>query len=109
MATPIAHKGVVAGSKVVAMTMVDVLTKPELRRRAKDYFVNVQTKDQKYVPMIGPDDKPPIEINTDVMAKFRPQMAPFYYDAERYPTYLDQLGIKWPPTELTPPKGTRVD
>ncbi|CAN7176406.1 amidohydrolase [Phenylobacterium sp. LjRoot164] len=109
MATPIAHKGVVAGSKVVAMTMVDVLTKPELRRQAKDYFVNVQTKDQKYVPMIGPDDKPPIEINTDVMAKFRPQMAPFYYDAERYPTYLDQLGIKWPPTELTPPKGTRVD
>ena len=109
MATPIAHKGVVAGSKVVAMTMVDVLTKPELRRQAKDYFVNVQTKDQKYVPMIGPDDKPPIEINTDVMARFRPQMAPFYYDAERYPTYLDQLGIKWPPTELTPPKGTRVD
>ena len=72
MATPIAHKGVVAGSKVVAMTMVDVLTKPELRRQAKDYFVNVQTKDQKYVPMIGPDDKPPIEINTDVMARFRP-------------------------------------
>ena len=36
MATPIAHKGVVAGSKVVAMTMVDVLTKPELRRQAKE-------------------------------------------------------------------------
>lgn len=109
MATPIAHKGVVAGSKVVAMTMVDVLTKPELRSQAKDYFEKVQTKDQKYVPMIGPNDKPPIEINTDVMARFRPEMQKYYYDPARYPTYLDQLGIKWPPTELTPPKGTRVD
>src|SRR5690606_33290229 len=54
MATPIAHKGVVAGSKVIAMTMVDVLTRPELRKQARDYFVDVQTKDQKYVPMIGP-------------------------------------------------------
>ena len=30
MATPIAHKGVTAGAKVQAMTMLDLLTKPEL-------------------------------------------------------------------------------
>ena len=30
MATPIAHKGVVAGAKVVGMTVIDLLTKPEL-------------------------------------------------------------------------------
>src|SRR5215469_11882366 len=35
MATPIAHKGVVAGSKVIAMTVVDLLTRPELVREAK--------------------------------------------------------------------------
>ena len=23
-------------------------------------------------------------------------MRPFYYDAAKYPTYLDQLGIKYP-------------
>ena len=109
MATPIAHKGVVAGSKVVAMTMVDVLTRPDLRVQAKDYFVKVQTKDQKYVPMLAASDKPPIEINTEVMAKYRPQMAKYYYDQDRYPTYLDQLGVKWPPTALTPPTGTKVD
>src|SRR6202035_4470229 len=28
MATPIAHKGVVAGAKVQAMTMIDILTNP---------------------------------------------------------------------------------
>ena len=109
MATPIAHKGVVAGSKVIAMTMVDVLTRPELRKQAKDYFVNVQTKDQKYVPMIGANDNPPVELNGEVMAKYRPEMRKFYYDPAKHPTYLDQLGVKWPVTDLTPPEGYKVD
>lgn len=109
MATPVAHKGVVAGSKVVAMTMMDVLTRPDLRSQAKDYFVKVQTKDQKYVPMLAATDKPPIEINTEVMAKYRPEMRKYYYDQDRYPTYLEQLGIKWPPTQLSPPKGQAID
>lgn len=30
MATPIAHKGVMAGAKVMAMTMIDLLTKPAI-------------------------------------------------------------------------------
>src|SRR5262245_31742974 len=47
MATPIAHKGVIAGAKVQAMTMLDILTKPELVKTAWDYFNNVQTKDTK--------------------------------------------------------------
>ena len=45
MATPIAHKGVVAGAKVQAMTMLDILLHPELVKKAWDYFNNVQTKD----------------------------------------------------------------
>ena len=109
MATPVAHKGVVAGSKVVAMTMMDVLTRPDLRTQAKDYFVKVQTKDQKYVPMLAATDKPPIEINTEVMAKYRPEMRKYYYDQDRYPTYLEQLGIKWPPAQLSPPAGKAID
>jgi aminobenzoyl-glutamate utilization protein B len=40
MATPIAHKGVVAGSKVVAMTTLDLLASDKLRRDARDYFDN---------------------------------------------------------------------
>ena len=38
MATPIAHKGVVAGAKVVGMTVIDLLTKPELVDQAWKYF-----------------------------------------------------------------------
>jgi aminobenzoyl-glutamate utilization protein B len=96
MATPIAHKGVVAGAKVMAMTVLDLLTKPELRTQAKAYFTDVQTKDEKYVPMISATDKPQIQLNSEIMATYRPQMRKFYYDASRYPTYLDQLGVSFP-------------
>ena len=47
MATPIAHKGATAGAKVQAMTMLDLLLKPELVDQAWDYFRNVQTKDHE--------------------------------------------------------------
>src|SRR4051794_38517311 len=38
MATPIAHKGVQYGAKVVALTVIDLLTRPELVTQAWDYF-----------------------------------------------------------------------
>jgi aminobenzoyl-glutamate utilization protein B len=96
MATPIAHKGVVSGAKVVALTTLDLLTKPALRKAARDYFVNVQTKDQKYVPMLSASDRPALEINSDIMARYKPELQKYYYDPSRYPTYLEQLGIKFP-------------
>ena len=96
MATPIAHKGVVAGAKVIAMTTLDLLTNTDLRARSKDYFVNVQTKKETYVPMMSDADKPQIQINADIMATYREQMRKNYYDSARYPTYLDQIGVKFP-------------
>ena len=97
MATPIAHKGVVAGAKVMAMTTLDLLVRPELIPAAKAYFTDVQTKDQKYVPMLSATDKPHVEINADTMEDFRPAMRKFYYDAAKHTTYLQQLGVAWPP------------
>jgi aminobenzoyl-glutamate utilization protein B len=96
MATPIAHKGVTAGAKTQAMTMLDILLRTELVDQAWDYFRNVQTKEMKYEPLIRPQDKPAIELNTDIMAKFRPEMRKFYYDPLKYKTYLEQLGIQYP-------------
>jgi aminobenzoyl-glutamate utilization protein B len=95
-ATPIAHKGVVAGAKVQAMTVLDLLTKPELVKSAWDYFNNVQTKDVKYIPFITRDTPPPTFLNKAILEKYREQMRKFYYDPTKYPTYLDQLGIKYP-------------
>jgi aminobenzoyl-glutamate utilization protein B len=96
MATPIAHKGVVAGAKVQAMTMLDILTKPELVKAAWSYFNDVQTKDMKYIPFIARDTPPPTWLNKGILEKYRPEMKKYYYDPSKYPTYLDQLGIKYP-------------
>ncbi|MEY3268721.1 MAG: hypothetical protein RL480_1481 [Pseudomonadota bacterium] len=102
MATPIAHKGVVNGAKVVAMTVLDLLTTPKLVSDAKTYFTDVQLKTDKYDPVLSPEDKPAIWLNTDVMNRLRPAMEKFYYDPAKYPSYLEQLGIDYEKVAMTP-------
>ncbi|NKF24429.1 amidohydrolase [Solimonas sp. C16B3] len=96
MATPIAHKGIVAGAKVQAMNLLDLMTEPKLLASAHDYFDNVQTKDIKYTPLLRPQDTPAIHSNEATMAEFRPAMEKYYYDPKKYDTYLEQLGIHYP-------------
>jgi aminobenzoyl-glutamate utilization protein B len=96
MATPIAHKGVVAGGKVMAMTMLDLLLRPELVKDAWTFFNDVQSKEGTYKPLIRSEDEPAVYLNAASMERFRPQMRKYYYDPSRYPTYLEQLGIKYP-------------
>ncbi len=96
MATPIAHKGCVAGAKATALTLVDIFTNPKIVADAKDYFVNIQTKDTKYKPFISAADPAPIYLNKEIMDRYREQMKPFYYQPDKYSTYLEQLGIKYP-------------
>jgi aminobenzoyl-glutamate utilization protein B len=103
MATPIAHKGVIAGAKAQAMTMLDILTNPEIVQKAWDYFNNVQTKTMKYTSFIRDGDKPSTFLNEKTMEKYRPLMKTLYYDPSKYDNYLDQLGIKYP-TVRTPAK-----
>jgi len=96
MATPIAHKGVVAGAKAQAMTVLDLLMRPDVVSQAWEYFRTVQTKGVTYTPLIRPEDKPAIWLNEETMAKYRPELKKYYYDPTKYKTYLDQLGIKYP-------------
>ena len=96
MATPIAHKGVVAGAKVQAMTILDLLLAPKVVADAWDYFRTVQTKDVKYRPFIAATDQPAIWLNAEKMARYRDEMRKYYYDPSKFATYLDQLGIKYP-------------
>jgi aminobenzoyl-glutamate utilization protein B len=95
-ATPIAHKGANAGAKVLAMTVLDFLTKPEKLDEAKEYFDNVQSKEDFYRPMISEKDPPPFYLNTEKMEKYRDQMEKFYFDETKYDTYLEQLGVDYP-------------
>ena len=96
MATPIAHKGVLAGAKVQALTMLDILTHPELVEKAWDYFKNTQTKTEKYQSFIREGDVPAVWLNKKIMDQYRPEMKKLYYDPSKYDTYLEQLGIKYP-------------
>jgi aminobenzoyl-glutamate utilization protein B len=96
MATPIAHKGVTAGAKAEAMTILDFLLKPELVEQAWDYFKNVQIVETQYKPMITVDDEAPIYLNKMTQDQFRPQLEKFYYDETKFDTYLEQLGVKYP-------------
>ncbi|WP_375446264.1 amidohydrolase [uncultured Fibrella sp.] len=96
MATPIAHKGIVAGAKAEAMTLLDLLLKPDLIQKAKDYYVNEQTKELKYTPLITAKENPAVYLNQKIMTDFKPKLQPFYYDPSKYKTYLEQLGIKYP-------------
>ena len=96
MATPIAHKGVVAGAKVQAMTMLDILLHPDLVAKSWDYFKNVQTKDVQYKSFLRPDDKPAIWLNKETMEKFGRRCRRCITTPTKYDTYLEQLGIKYP-------------
>ena len=70
--------------------------RPELIKEAKTYFTEVQLKNNTVLPLLADTDMPQVQINRDTMERFRPQMRNFYYDAAKYDTYLDQLGVTFP-------------
>ena len=96
MATPIAHKGAVAGARVMARTALQLFAQPELVEEAWTYFREEQTAAMEYIPFLGPDDPPPIDLNKDIMDTYRPLLEQFYFDETRFDTYLEQLGITYP-------------
>ena len=40
-----------------------------------------------------------VDLNQVAMDKFRPLMRPFYYEADKYDTYLEQLDVSYPQLE----------
>ena len=96
MATPIAHKGVIAGAKAEAMTILDFIMDPQLVKDAWTYFKEEQGMKTEYIPMVTKDDTPAIYLNTEIDEEFRPQLEPYYYDENKYDSYLEQLGIEYP-------------
>ncbi len=96
MATPIAHKGATAGAKVLAMTALDFIKNPKLVEQSWTYFREVQTKETTYTPFISADDEPAIHLNKEIMERFKPELKKYYYDPDKYDTYLEQLGVTYP-------------
>jgi hypothetical protein len=73
----IAHKGAVVGAKVMAASVLDLLTSPELLAAAKKQFEQ-DTKDTKYFSLLPPGAKPPVDLNKDIMDRYRTAMSKFY-------------------------------
>ncbi len=96
MATPIAHKGSTTGAKVMALTTLDLLLNSTLVKEAWTYFKEEQGTETKYTPLISAEDKPALDLNTEIMARYRAEMRKYYFDPSKYETYLEQLGIKYP-------------
>jgi aminobenzoyl-glutamate utilization protein B len=102
MATPIAHKGSLAGAKVQALTLLDLFLDGTTVDAAWQYFNDVQSQEGTYIPFISETDQPAIFLNDEIMEEWREQMRPYYYDPSRFDTYLEQLGITYPTVRRPP-------
>jgi aminobenzoyl-glutamate utilization protein B len=66
-------KGLNAGAKVMAGTTLDLLTKPKLLEEIKKEFTEY-SKTHPYKSFLPEGAKPPINLNKDLMEKFRNAM-----------------------------------
>jgi aminobenzoyl-glutamate utilization protein B len=73
----IAHKGMVQGAKVLAGTMLDFLADPALVKAARAEF-DKTTAETKYFAVLPADAKPPLDLNRDMMERYRAEMRKFY-------------------------------
>jgi len=80
-ASSIAHKGEVAGAKVMAGTIVDLLAHPELVAKARATFEE-EVAGSTYRSLLPPDQKPPLDLNAAEMGKYRDLMKPHYLHPE---------------------------
>jgi aminobenzoyl-glutamate utilization protein B len=77
----IAHKGMVAGAKVLAGSILDLMTTPELLQKAHAEFEQT-IKASPYFAVLPEDAKPPLDLDKEAMAKYRPAMSQFYLHLE---------------------------
>jgi aminobenzoyl-glutamate utilization protein B len=77
LATSIAHKGAVAGAKAMAATAIDFFLDPQIVANAKETFAE-EIGGVEYQPLLPPDQKPPLELNRDLMERYRPKMREHY-------------------------------
>jgi aminobenzoyl-glutamate utilization protein B len=81
LATSIAHKGAVAGAKVMAASVVECLANPSIVEEAKRTF-KTEIGGAEYKSLLPPGQKPPVQLNCAVMEKFRPLLE-LHYIAEK--------------------------
>lgn len=81
LATSIAHKGVVAGSRALAGAVIEALCRPDIVEEAKRTFRD-EIGEIAYESMLPADQAPPVELNREAMERYRDAMRAHYL-AER--------------------------
>jgi aminobenzoyl-glutamate utilization protein B len=74
-----AWKGLLAGAKAMAASTIDLLTQPSELKKLRMEFEEYQ-KDHPYKSFLPAEATPPLEINRDLMNKWRPLMEEYYLD-----------------------------
>jgi aminobenzoyl-glutamate utilization protein B len=77
LATSIAHKGALAGAKVMAAAIIECLKNPAIVAEAKRTFKD-EIDGVEYRPLLPSDRKAPIDLNRAAMDKYRPLMKQHY-------------------------------
>jgi aminobenzoyl-glutamate utilization protein B len=77
----ISHKGQVAGAKVLAASIIDLLTSTELIAKARAEF-ETESKKTPYFSLLPPDAQPPTDLNHAEMEKYRGAMRAFYLNKQ---------------------------
>lgn len=104
-ATPLAHKGIAAATKVLVASYIDLATKPERLGAIKQDFAAQLAKHPAWKSLIPPDARPPIHLNKIEMARYRDRLKPFEYDPNSRQGYLEMLKLSYPPAEVAPGAG----
>jgi len=71
-----AWKGLNAGAKAIAASAIDLMTKPEELKKLRAEFEETSKK-YPYKSFLPADAKPPLDINEELMKKYRPLMEKF--------------------------------
>jgi aminobenzoyl-glutamate utilization protein B len=74
-----AWKGLNAGAKAIAASAIDLLTKPEELKKLRDEFEEYSKK-HPYKPFLPEDATPPLDLNRELMKKWRPLMEEYYLE-----------------------------
>jgi aminobenzoyl-glutamate utilization protein B len=75
----IAHKGLTAGAKVLALSAFDLLTNPEALRKIREEFAELAVR-RPYRTFLPEGAHPPLGFYADLMGKYRTAMEKFYLD-----------------------------
>jgi aminobenzoyl-glutamate utilization protein B len=68
-----AWKGLNAGAKAMAASAIDLMTLPEELKKLRDEF-DAYAKDHPYKSFLPPDATPPLDLNKELMEKYRSKM-----------------------------------